>query len=95
VLETREVDEGTLIRRMRICANNHRFPTFELPGVFYSRVRKTLKPAIEGKIWKRRLAARDAEIRRLLFQGRSVAELAAQFELHVAQVRKIRRGKRS
>jgi len=94
VLETRELHDGTLMRRMRVCANDHKFPTFELPGSFYSRVRGTLQRSIEGRARARRLVARDAEIRRLAAAGHANAELAARYKLHITRVRQIMKGKR-
>lgn len=58
VLETRKADRGYTMRRMRECANGHRFPTFEVLGPVYRRdpptVRQTTVAAeVRAVTWKR------------------------------------------
>lgn len=99
VAETRKADNGYTLKRTRLCANGHRFPTFEVLQPIYARspatVRKTrVAAAVRAFQW-----ARDSEVaRRWAAGGTNRQGLADAMGMTVAALKKAlervkRRGK--
>ena len=69
VAETRQVDGGHTMKRMRRCANGHRFPTFEVLPPIYRRDRRFVTATLRSvadrlTLWARylHLARRAREV---------------------------------
>ncbi len=88
VAETRKIDRGYSLKRTRVCANGHRFASYEVLEPIYrhsSRDRRGAIAAAEARAFR---AKRDAAIRAAC-ETRSQRSVAAEFGLDPARVRAI------
>lgn len=81
VRETREVADGTMLRRRRECFNGHRFHTYEVLGTLkktIAKVAKTNAPAINkrAELWRKHQRVCSA-----VRSGKLVKDVASEFGL--------------
>lgn len=79
VAETRQVDQGHTLRRTRVCANEHRFHTFEVVAPIYRKDPGVVAKAMRGIAERIATWKRDAAAAAMVRAGATHAEAARAF----------------